>query len=54
MDRGYVCCKWCKENKGIHTAMLCVNKERTMYRCADCGRGIDISKRIELGTSRKR
>ena len=54
MDNGYLCCKSCKEQRGLHIAFLCVNKECTIYRCANCGKGIDIDKLIELKSTRKK
>ena len=41
-------CEWCR------SAMLCVNRERTIYRCPICGRGRDIGKHIDLPSSRKK
>ena len=40
-------CEWCR------SAMLCVNRECTIYRCPRCGRGRDIEKHIDLASSRK-
>lgn len=37
-------CKYCD------SAMLCVNVERTIYRCQVCGRGVLLT---ELETTRK-
>ena len=36
-----------------HTAMTCVNIERTLFRCSICGYGFDIESKEFLGSTRK-
>ncbi|NOQ37382.1 hypothetical protein GQ472_00710 [archaeon] len=45
---GYMVCRGCK------SAMLCVNRENTIYRCPICGIGFDLERNIKLESTKKR
>lgn len=48
-------CKFTNANSKIsYNALQCVNKERTIFRCAICGNGFDIESKEFLKSTRKR